>query len=68
MRYRLVMYNGVDLSGIDRDRLVRGAGRKNPRTRQGDYYPLNLTPASTLVDNSKRAISKNAGATSESDT
>lgn len=62
------MYNGVDLSGIDRDRLVRGAGRKNPRTRQGDYYPLNLTPASTLIDNGQRTISKNAGAASESDT
>eukprot|EP00980_Cylindrotheca_fusiformis_P018676 scaffold6219_cov146-Cylindrotheca_fusiformis.AAC.11 len=41
-RITLVMYDGTDLSGVDRSKLVQG--RVNPRRRNGKPYPLHLYP------------------------
>lgn len=43
-RITLVVYDGTDLSGIDKSKLVQGGGRVNPRRRSGEHYPLHLLP------------------------
>jgi hypothetical protein len=41
-RVTLVLYDGTDLGGIDRSKLVQG--RVNPRRRNGEPFPLHLYP------------------------